>query len=258
MPVRAMWKGVIVLDGLRVPVKLYSALNDRTVHFRLLHEKDQVPVRQALVNPEKDAVVPYGDAMRAFVTDDDRAVLLRREELESLEPEGSRDIRVVRYVDAGALDHRWYARPYYLGPDGDGACFAALAGALRDDRGEGIVRWTMRQKAYVGSLRLHGDHLMLISLRHAGEVLALDGFEPPEHAELDEREVGMAEQLIGMLADDFDATAYEDEYRQRVMELIETKKEGGEVSKHRPGTKRPTSDLAGALEASLKEQRKSA
>ena len=258
MGARAMWKGVLDIGGIRIPVKLYSALNDRTVHFRLLHGKDRVPVKQALVNPEDESIVEFGDAMRAWVTDDGRAVLLGKEELESLQPEGDRDIRVVRYVPFGALDHRWYARPYYLGPDGDPGRYAALARALRDGDGEGIALWTMRNTAYVGSLRLSENRPMLVSLRHAGEVVALDDIERPGGAELDKREIGMAEQLIGMLADEFDATAYEDEYRQQVLELIETKKEGGKVTRYRPRKKRPTSDLADALEASLREQRKSA
>src|SRR5690554_4922940 len=116
MAARAMWKGVIGL-GEGVPVKLYSAVEDRDVHFRLLHESDRVPVRQQLVNPDTDEVVPYEDTRRGLATDDGELVVFEGDELDALEPEASRDIEVLAFLPHEEIDHRWYLRPYYLGPD---------------------------------------------------------------------------------------------------------------------------------------------
>lgn len=259
MTARAMWKGVVRIGDQAVPVKLYAAVQDRTVHFRLLHRKDHAPVRQALVNPDTDEVVPYEDARRAWLSAERDVVILRPEELESLAPEADRDIRVLQFLPPAAIDHRWYQRPYYLGPD-EGALQAwlALAQALHQSGREGLARWTMRRKEYVGVLRLQAGYPMLVSLRHAGQMVPGDRLEAPKGPKLDARERGMARQLIDMLAADFAPEEYRDEYRARVEELVETKARGGTVQVGPPRRSRPMEDVAGALEASLAQERERA
>lgn len=257
MAARAMWKGVITFGDVRVPVQLFSALNDRDVHFRLLHRKDRVPVRQTYIDPLTEEVVPYQEARRAYATDEGQLVLLREEELESLEPKEDRDIHILNFVPASTIDHRWYRRPYYVGPDdGASAEYGALASALAAENLEGVASWTMRKKEYIGALRLHQGYPMLISLRHAEEVVSLADVEAPAGPALDKRELSMAEQLVDMLAADFEPEEYEDEYRERVLALIETKSRGGSISKYRPRKAATTDDLAGALEASLRQRRR--
>lgn len=259
MAARAIWKGMIRFDDVRVPVKLYSAVEDRTVHFRLLHRKDRAPVKQAMVNPETDQVVPYDQIRRAFITREGDAVVLDDEDLKALEPEASRDIEILQFVPPEVIEHRWYQRPYYLGPD-DGAdeSYATLARALEDSGREGLARWVMRKKEYVGALRLEAGYPMLMSLRHAEEVISVEDLEAPDGPSLATRELDMARQLMDMLAGDFEPAAYRDQYRDRVQELIETKARGGKLSKKRPPKRRPPEDLTGALEASLKQERKRA
>ena len=130
MTARAMWKGAIHFGGMRVPVKFYAAVADKSVHFRLLHEKDQVPVKQAMVNPETDDVVSQSEAQYAYVTEDHDWVVLDEEDFDAIEPEASREIDILHFLPAGVIDHRWYLRPYYLGPDGDEASYGALIKAL--------------------------------------------------------------------------------------------------------------------------------
>lgn len=261
MAARAIWIGVIRLDDLQVPVKLYSAVTDRTVHFRLLHRKDQAPVRQQLVNPDTDRIVPFSEALRAYTTDSGELVLLSKEELQSQAPQASRDIEILYFLDAREIDHRWYDRPYYLGPNGDDDAWQALAMALEGDDGTpvaGLARWTMRAKVYTGALRLYQGYPMLMTLRHAEEVVAVETLQAPSGKELDERELAMARQLISMLEAPFEPDAFRDEYRDRVMALIETKREGGKVQATPRERKAASSDLGDALEASLKHLRRSA
>lgn len=259
MAARAMWKGVVRFEDVRVPVKLYAAVEDRSVRFRLLHERDQAPVKQVMVNPETEEIVPSERIRRAWVTEERDMVLLRDDELAALEPEPSREIRVLAFLPPREIDHRWYLRPYYLGPD-DGAtdAYLALAGALGRSGREGLARWTMRKKAYVGALRLQDGYPMLMALRHADEVVAVEDVETPPGPELDARELDMARKLIGMLAADFEPEAYHDEYRARVEELIETKSRGRTPRARRPQQPRAAADLTRALEASLKQGRKRA
>lgn len=254
MAARAMWKGVVRFGDVRVPVKLYAAVEDTSIHFRLLHAADHAPVKQVLVNPQTDAVVPFQETRRAFVTDDRDLVVLHEDELAALEPEPSRDIEILQFLPPQAIDHRWYLRPYYLGPDeGGNRAYFALVDALERTGREGLARWVMRKKAYVGALRLHGGYPMLVALRHAEEVVAVKDLELPSGRPPDERELAMARQLIDMLAADFVPADYHDEYRARVRELVETKARGDKVRALPKRRARPAEDLTRALEASLKQ-----
>lgn len=258
MAARAMWKGVIGFGDARVPVKLYSAVRDRSVHFRLLHDKDRSPVKQAMVNPETDQVVDYRDTRRAYVTDEGSLVAFDSDELDALEPESSRDIEVIGFLPPARIDHRWYDRPYYLGPDGQEEDYAALIEALATSGKEGLARWVMRKKAYVGALRLHDGYPMLMSLRHAEQVVSIDALEAPQGAKLDDKELAMAGQLIAMLEAPFEPEEYQDEYRERVMELIEAKQRGESVKVTPIRRRKPSDDLSKALQASLQKERERA
>lgn len=251
---RAMWKGVIRLDDVSLPVKLYAAGQDRSVRFRLLHEEDVVPVEQRMVNPGTGRTVEHADIRRGFEVERDRFVVFRPEELEELEPEPSRDIRVSRFVDVGTIGPQWYDRPYYLGPDGNDAGYAAFAAALERRRKEGVVHWVMRKKGYLGALRSQEGHLVLMTLRHAEEVIPSHELEAPEGRELAGREREMAEKFVGALADELDLEAYQDRYRERVLELVELKRKGEEIPVPQPEeAAEAPEDLSELLERSLAE-----
>ncbi len=258
MAVRAMWKGVIRFDSVRLPVKLYGAIENRNVHFRLLHREDQEPIHQVLVNAETDEVVPYEETRRAYITEGGDRVLLDKSELEALEPEASRDIEVMGFLPLHVIDHRWYDRPYYLGPDEDAADFFALADALDEMQVEGLARWVMRNKSYVGALQLYQGYPMLMSLHHAEEVVPVEALKPPEGPALDQRELGMAHQLIEMLEAEFQPQQYHDEFRDRVLEMLAAKAQGKQVKKRAPKPHEARMDLARALEASIRQVRKQA
>lgn len=258
MAARAMWKGVIRFGEVQVPVKLYSAVQDRSVHFRLLHAKDRSPVKQAMVSAETEEVVPYAETRRAYRTEEGSLVMFDKEELEALEPDSGRDIEVIRFMPPQAIDHRWYDRPYYLGPDGSESAYYAFAEALENSAMEGLARWVMRKKSYVGALRLHCGVPMLMSLRHEEQVVPVSALEPPRGKALDAKELDMARQLIGMLEAEFDPLEYHDEYRERVLELIEAKQQGKSVKVTPIRRRKPSDDLSKALEASLKKERKRA
>ncbi len=249
---RAIWKGVLHFGTATVPVKLYSAVTDRTVHFRLLHKTDKQPVKQQLVSSKNGEPVDYKEVRKAYPIGHGRLVVFEPEELEKLEPEDSRDIEITRFVDPADVDPRWYERAYYLGPDGNTKAYFAAAAALERKNREGIARWVMRDREYVGALRAEDGHLMLITLRHAEEVVDASALKPPGGRELQKRELEMARQLVTALHGEFDPSQFRDQYRARVMEMIEAKAEGGKpkLKVFRPKKQREDK-LADALEASL-------
>lgn len=253
MPARAIWKGVIHLGSSGIPVKLYSAIEDRSVHFRLLHKKDNVPVRQTMINPDTGEVVPYEDVLKGYKTLNGEIVILNTTDLEQLEPKASRDIEIISFLPVDLIDHRWYDRPYFLGPDGDSEPYFSLICALENIGLEGLVRWVMRKKEYYGTLRLRKNYPVLITLRHLEQVVSIEGLAPPEGRELDSKEIKMAEQLLSALEEEFDPAQYHDDYRERVMELIEKKSKGEKMKIRKIKPKKEQPDLKKVLQASLKQ-----
>lgn len=261
MAARAIWKAVIRFGGVEVPIKLYSAVQDRSVHFRLLDAKRKEPVRQRMVDPRSGDVIEHSDIRRAFETEDGELVILDEDELETLEPEASREVEITRFVPPEQITHAWYDRPYFLGPDGDDQSYFALSEALKKRGAEGVARWVMRKKEYVGALRAEGDYLMLITLRHANEVVPASALQPPAGRDLDARELKMAKQLVAAMEDELDIAAYRDEYRDRVLELVEAKAAGKVVKFPKARAKKQEKSLTDVLEKSLaaaKKERKSA
>jgi DNA end-binding protein Ku len=254
---RAIWKGVIVLDGIKLPVKLYSAVEDRNVHFRLLHQRDKEPVTQVMVNPESGDEVSRERIRKGAEVEPGVFVLLDESELQELEPEPNREIKITRFVDETEINHQWYERPYYLGPDGDNLQpYWNLVSALEDQKKEGVARWVMRKRWYVGSLRVETGYLMLITLRFSREVISAHDLQPPRGRELEKKEVNMARQLVQVMVDEFNPEEFRDEFRSRVMELVEAKAKGRKPKPGKVERKQRQRSLTGALEASIAAARK--
>ncbi len=130
MAARAMWKAEIAIGDITVPIKLYAALEDRNIHFRLLHKKDHAPVKQTMVNPDTNKPVEKEAIQRGYISDEGELVVLNKEELEALKPKPSKCIEVLHFLPAGSIDYGYYQRPYYLGPDGHEDKYQALIAAL--------------------------------------------------------------------------------------------------------------------------------
>lgn len=246
---RAIWKGRLALGELQLPVKLYSAVQDRKVHFRLLDRESRSPVRQRIVRKTDGQEVGREAQRKAFALDEEHAVMLRPEELETLEPAPSRDIELCRFVAPSLLSDPWYDRPYYLGPDEDDKAYFALAEALAERKLLGIARWVMRHKRYVGALGALDGYLTMTTLRRSDQVLALPRVEPRE--EPDPKELKLAQQLVETIAGDFDASLWQDEYQERVRRLIEAKASGKKVRALPAKRKRAAGGLADQLRQSL-------
>jgi DNA end-binding protein Ku len=251
---RAIWKGVIVVGTTRVPVRLLSAVQDRDVHFRLLHAEDRAPVRQSMVNPQTGTEVPRDEIRKGYEVERGVFVVLGKAELDALAPEASRDMAVEQVVPRGAVGSYWYERPYWLAPDGKaGADYAALAAALERAERDAVVRWVMRGEKRVGVLRAREGRLVLVTLRQADEVVPPDDLEPPAGGEPAAKEVRLAEQLVGALEGPFEPEAYRDEYQERVRKLIDAKAKGRRIPRAAAPRPKPASgSLTRALEASLR------
>ena len=253
MAARAIWKGLLILGAEKIPVKLYSAVEDRTVRFNVLEKSSRARIKQQMVNPETGEEVPWDKMQRAYEAEPGTYVLLSSEELEQSQPKESRDIDVSKFVPARQIHQQWYDRPYYLGPDDDSpTAYFALADALERQDREGIAHWVMRKKEYVGALRSEGGYLMLITLNDVEEVLTAEDLPKPTGRAPDAKEFKMAEQLVAAMEGEFHAEDYHDEYRERLMKLIEAKSHGHKPRLKVVARKKEPKSLLASLAASIK------
>ena len=261
MAARAIWKGELKINSTKVPVKLYSAVQDQTVRFHILDQKSKTRVKQHMVEPDSGKEVPADEIQKGFEVQPGTFVILDKEELAKLEPEASREIEITQFVPPSQIPPEYFDRPYYLGPDGDQAAYFALAEALQKKEREGVVRWVMRKQPYVGAIRSVDDYLMLFTLRNAEEVLSAKDLPKPSGRAPDKKELAMATQLVDLLKGEFDPKEYKDEYRERVMEFVEKKAKGHKPRLHLVKSKRKTAALDKVLSKSieaLKKQKKAA
>jgi DNA end-binding protein Ku len=245
---RAIWKGIIRFKGVELPVRLLSAVEQPRVRFRLLHQKDGVPVQQRWFDPEREEIVSSTDVHKAAVLPDGRLVEITPEDLAELEPTPGRDIEVVSFVPLEAIDPPYYERPYYLGPDAKGEEYAALVKVLAGKQLAGIARWVMRKKHYLGAITSDGNYLGLSTLRPADEVLTTDALPAPAGPATKKKEVELARQLVDSLEGPFEPGEFSDMYTESVLELVARRAKQHTV---RPLGGRPTPARSDSLEALL-------
>src|SRR5215217_9457638 len=115
MAARAMWKGQLKIGGTKIPVKLYSAVQDKTVRFHVLDDRHKTRVKQHMIDPDSGDEVATEEIQKGYEIEPGRFVILTEEDLEALKPPASRDIEIVEFVDQAKISQQWYERPYYLG-----------------------------------------------------------------------------------------------------------------------------------------------
>jgi DNA end-binding protein Ku len=252
---RAIWSGAISFGLVNIPVKLYSAVSKKTVRFNQIDAESGQRIRQQRVNPEGEEV-PYEQIVKGYEIGPDRYVTISPDELDSLEPQKTRTIDIEDFVELDQIDPIFYDHPYYLVPDtGAAKAYKLLLDAMEDAGRVGIARVVLRSKENLVALRPHSGVITMETMLFADEVIKPDAFEEvPVDGDVksSERELEMAKQLIESLVSDFEPEKYRDEYRDRVLELIERKAQGETVVvEAAPEEPKEVPDLMAALEASI-------
>jgi DNA end-binding protein Ku len=253
---RSIWSGAISFGLVNVPVKLYSAVSRKTVRFNQLNSETGNRIQQKRVDPETGDEVPYEQIVKGFELTKDRYVVITPDELDAIEPERTRTIQIEDFVDLPDIDPIYYDHPYYLVPDkGAAKAYGLLLNAMQASDKVAIARVVIRSKEALVAIRPAGDLLMMETMIFHDEVVPHEEIEElPEAKELKvtDREVQMAQQLIDSLSGEFEPEKYRDEYRDKVLDLIERKASGEEIAVQ-PEAPAPAEvpDLMAALEASL-------
>jgi DNA end-binding protein Ku len=257
---RAIWSGAISFGLVNVPVKLYSATSPKTVRFHQLARETGSRIRQKRVDATTGDEVAFEDIVKGYEITPDRYVVIEPEELEALDPKATKTIDIEEFVDLADIDPIYYDHSYYLAPATGGAkAYRLLLEAMREAGKVAIGKIVIRSKQQLCALRPSGDAMALSTMLFGDEVLPadrLDELDGLADAEATKRELTMAQQLIDSLSAEFDPEKFKDEYRERVLDLIERKAAGEEIAVAPEAEEAaPAPDLMAALEASLAEVR---
>jgi DNA end-binding protein Ku len=250
---RSIWNGTIAFGLMTVPVKLHTATESKTVHFREVHLDDGARIEHRRFCTKEDKEVPYKQVVKGFEVAEDEYVVLDKDEISAAAGDGAHRIDVEHFVDAAQIDPVFYDKTYYLGAGKDGAQpYRLLHDALEQTARAGIGRFTFHDREYLAAVRARDGLLVLHTLRFADELVPggdVDVAEPSRGPA--KREVDMAARLIDTLHERFRPERYEDEYRQAVLDVIERKAKGEAIEPEEEPAGDDRGDLMAALKASL-------
>jgi DNA end-binding protein Ku len=253
---RSIWTGAISFGLVTVPVKLYSAVNRKTVRFNQLNQKTGSRINQKRVDASTGEEVAYEDLVKGYEISPDRYVVIEPGELEAVEPKKTKTIEIEDFVDLDEIDPIFYDHPYYLAPGPGGAKpYRLLLDAMRETNKVAIAKVVIRSKESLVAIRPMGDVLGMATMLFADEVVdpkRIDDVPAAEEVETSDRELDIAKQLVDSLAGEFEPDKYRDTYRESVLDMIEKKAAGEEIAiQPEPEEAAPVPDLMSALKASL-------
>ncbi len=253
---QAIWRGAINFGLISIPVRLFSATDEKTVRFNLLHREDDGRVgnnRTCKVCGKND--LAKDDLVRAYEYEKGAYVKFEDEELDNVQIDTSHTVEVVHFTPSEQIDPIYYQRSYYLAPDELGQkAYALLRKALEDSDRVAVAKVAIRDKERLGTLRVRGNVLVLETMYWPDEIREARFSEIDKDVEVRDNEFKMAQTLIDSLTEDFDPAQYGDRYREALMEAVEQKIQGKEIIAPTVSEEAPqVVDLTEALKRSLEE-----
>jgi DNA end-binding protein Ku len=252
---RSIWTGSISFGLVSVPVRMYGAIEEHTLHFNFVHAPDGSRIGYEKICKAEDKPVPDDEIVKAFEYEKGEWVYMTDEDFEAAAAENHRTIDIRAFVPFEEVDPIYFERTYYLGPEKDGErVYSLLARAMGDSGLAGVAKWVMRDRQNLGLLRIRDGVITLERMHFADEIRPAEEFAPKE-GKVEKKELEMAAQLIEQYAAEFDPSKYRDTYRDALCEIIKAKRKGEDVRvEAEPEPEAPT-DLMEALRASVEAAR---
>ena len=224
---RSMWKGSLAFGLVNIPIELYSATRDHRPKFRLLHAKDEEPVRYERVCQKEGKPVAWEDLVKGYEYAKGQFVVITKDDFKTAALEKTKTIDILDFVDRQEIDERYFETPYYLQP-GKGAdrAYVLLREAIKASGKIGIAKIILRDAQHLAAVEAIGDALVLTMMRFADELADLSEFNFPRKADLRAGELKMAQQLIGNLVSTWQPDKYTDEYKENLLRVINAKVKG--------------------------------
>jgi DNA end-binding protein Ku len=251
---RSIWNGTIAFGLVRVPIKVFSATESRTVHFREVHAKDAAPIEHRRICPKHPKKpVDYDEIVKGYEVNRGKWVELTDDEIAAAAGSRSKTVDVDHFVPADEIAPEFFERTYHLGAQDKGRDAYALLHAALDRSGRaGVGRWVFHNRERTVVVRTLDGLLALHTMRYADELVDPRDFELGRvRKKPSEQEIKMATSLVDGLYTKFDPTAYEDAYRREVLKVVKAKAEGKNIEPPAEEEPEGADDLLAALEASL-------
>jgi DNA end-binding protein Ku len=253
---RAIWSGTISFGLVSVPVRMYSAIDERDVHFHLIHEPDGGRIGYQKVCKAENEPVPEDEIVKAYEVAEDELVPLTDEDFESVKAEGVKTIEICDFVPYEEIDPIYFERTYFLGPqDGGEKVYSLLREAMEQTELAAIGKYVMRDKQHVGCLRIRDRVITLEKMFFHDEIRPADEIAPRK-TKVPKTELDMAISLIDQFKSSFDPTRYDDTYREALLKLIKAKQKGETIEAVPAAEDEEPADLLAALKASVEAAKK--
>jgi DNA end-binding protein Ku len=250
---RAIWSGSIAFGLVNVPVRMFSAVEEHTLHFRFVHEPDGSPIGYDKVCKAEGRSVPDSEIVKAFEVEKGEFVYLSDEDFETAEAEaqGGHTIDIRAFVPHEQIDPIYFERTYYLGPaEGGERVYVLLARALEESGLAAVAKFVMRNRDNLACVRVREGVLTLERMHFADEVRPT-GKLAPGGVKVEKAELEMAKRLIEEWSDKFEPKQFHDTYRDKLCEIIRAKQRGETVKALETEEPEAPTDLMAALRASV-------
>jgi len=252
MAPRALWTGSITFGLVNVPVRVFSAVHEHKLQFHLVHENDDGPIGYEKICKLEGTRVDAGEIVKAFEYEKGRLVHLTDEDFEAVQVEGRRTIDLEDFVRYDEIDPTFFAHTYLVGPqEGAEKAYALLVRAMEESQLAGIGKFVMRNRQYLGCLRVRDRTLTLEQMHFADEVDPPAGIVPSRLPAVGQRELEMALDLIEGFSGAWEPERYEDTYTRALREVVKAKVKGNEVHRAAEPEEDEEPDLMEALRRSV-------
>ena len=226
---RAIWTGSLSFGLVNIPVEVHTAVRDHRPRFRMLHAKDRSPINFQRVCQKDGKVVAWEDLVKGYEYEKGRFVVLTKEDFATAALEKTRRIDVLDFVQADAIDDRYFDKPYYLtAKKGGEMAYALLREAMNEAGRIGIAKFILRETQHLAAVEGIGDALVLSTLRFADELVETSSLSFPSSTKLKKTELKLAKTLVENLASDWDPHKYTDDYKENLTRVIKAKMKGKE------------------------------
>jgi DNA end-binding protein Ku len=247
-----VWKGAISFGLVHVPVKMFSATEDKDISMKYIHKACGTPLSYVRTCQHCDQAVEWEQISRGYEYEAGRFVLFEKEELDALS-EASKEIKILDFVDLKEIDPIYFQKTYYLAPGDTGSnAYSLLLQAMRESGKIGVAKVSIRSKSSMAAIRVIEDCIAMETIFYPDEIRPITQVPNlPENPAVNDKELTMAKMLIEQLSTPFEPGKYTDDYREKVMNLIQHKVAGEEIKVAPEAPKTNVIDLMAALQASL-------
>ena len=255
---RPIWKGSISFGLVNIPVALYTATTTEELKFRLLRAKDLSPVNYKRVAEADGKEVPWDQIVKGYEYEKEKFIVIKDEDFKRVDIEATQTVDIQSFVDLEEVNPAFFHRPYYMEPQkGGDRAYVLLRDALVETGKIGIAKVVIKTRQHLAAVKPQDEGLMLELMHFASELKDVDDFKHPREAKIAKKELDMAKSLIASMTEKWNPTAYKDEYREALQEMIEDKIEHPDKTapKKTAAKKRPSNviDLVAVLQQSMRE-----